>query len=103
MTNEEWDSFVSLYREIWRAHADMATLRTMLKTSEIAAEQNRTDVATAAVRGWEARLERSRKANFYTKFLATCESHICQAQGDRSAAALIQSFSQSPPPDFPPK
>src|SRR6266404_4949097 len=28
MTDPEWDSFVRLYREIWKAYAELATLRT---------------------------------------------------------------------------
>jgi len=103
VSSEEWELFVSLYRQVWRAHADLATLRTMLRTSELAAAKDRSDVAVAAIKGWEARLEKSRGANFYVKYLANCESHIVQAQQQRSAAMLIQLISLNPPPDFPTK
>jgi hypothetical protein len=49
MTDHEWDSFVRLYRELWKAYADLATMRAMLTTSELAAEQNRPDMAMKAV------------------------------------------------------
>jgi hypothetical protein len=84
MTNQEWDSFVRLYREVRRACADVATLKTMLKTTEFAVEQNRLEMVAATVRGWEARLEKSRGANFYKKYLAKCEEHIGQAQQTHS-------------------
>ena len=45
MTEQEWNSFAPLYREIWKAHADLATLRTMLTMAEFAAEQNKLDIA----------------------------------------------------------
>jgi hypothetical protein len=38
MTEQEWDSFALLDREIWKAHADLATLRTMLTIAEFAAQ-----------------------------------------------------------------
>ena len=44
MTVQEWDSFVKLYREIWKAHADLATLRTMLTMAEFAAQQNQPEM-----------------------------------------------------------
>jgi hypothetical protein len=103
MSDEEWELVVALYRRLWKAHADLATFRIMLKTSELAASQNRADIAVAAVKGWEARLEKSSQANFYLKYLANCESHIAQAQGDHSAAKLVQLISHDPPKDFPPK
>jgi len=31
MTEQEWDAFARLYREVWKAHADLATLRIMLR------------------------------------------------------------------------
>jgi Trp operon repressor len=102
MTDHEWDSFVQLYRELWKAYADLATMRTMLTTSEFAAEQNRPDIAMKAVRGWMARLGKSRGANFYAKYLAKGEAHIAQAGAERSDKLLIQLLSQDRPPEFPP-
>jgi hypothetical protein len=97
MTEHEWDSFVQLYRELWKAYADMATMRTMLTTSEFAAEQNNPEIAMKAVRGWTARLEKSRGANFYAKYLAKGEAHIAQAEPERSGKLLIQLLSQDGP------
>jgi hypothetical protein len=102
MTDHEWDSFVRLYRELWKAYADLATMRTMLTTSELAAEQDRPDMAMKAVRGWTARLEKSRGANFYAKYLAKGEAHIAQAKPDRSYKLLIQLLSQDRPRILPP-
>lgn len=103
VSTEEWEAFRVLYRQLWKAHADLATLRTMLKTSELAASQNRPDIAIAAVKGWEERLERARQKNFYLRYLANCEAHIARAEPDHSAATLIELISQDPPKDFPPK
>jgi phosphoenolpyruvate synthase/pyruvate phosphate dikinase len=97
MTEHEWDSFVQLYRELWKAYADMATMRTMLTTSEFAAEQNQPEIAVKAVRGWMARLEKSRGASFYAEYLAKGEAHIAQAEPERSDKLLIQLLSQDRP------
>lgn len=97
MTEREWDSFTRLYREIWKAHADLAALRTMLTTAEFAAQQNRLDIAAKAVAGWQERLERSRSKHFYSKYLNKCEQHISQAEEQRSDSALMQLFSDEPP------
>src|SRR6266700_1123549 len=102
MTDREWDSFVQLYREIWRAQAELATLRTMLTTAELAAQQNRPDIAATAITGWKARLEKSRGAKFYAKYLTKGEAHIAQAETQRSDTLLMQLFSDDPPPEFPP-
>jgi len=101
VTDHEWDSFVRLCRELLRAYADLATMRTMLTTSELAEDQNRPDMAMKAVRGWMARLEKSRAANFYAKYLAKGEAHIAQAEPDRSDELLIQLLSQDRPRIFP--
>ena len=100
MTEQEWDSFARLYREIWKAHADLATLRTMLTTAEFAAHRNRPDVAAKAIAGWQERLERSRGKNFYAKYLNKCEQHISQAQEQRSDTVLMQLLSDDPPPSI---
>ena len=60
MNEQEWESFAGLYREVWKAHADLASLRTMLTMAEFAAQQNRSDMAAKAVAGWQERLEKSR-------------------------------------------
>ena len=98
MTEQEWDSFARLYREIWKAHADLATLRTMLTVAESAAKQNRPDIAAKAVAGWQERLEKSRGKNFYAKYLNKCEQHIAQADRQRSDTVLMQLFTDDPPP-----
>lgn len=89
MTEQEWQSFARLCREIWKAHADLATLRTMLTIAEVAAQQNRPEIAAKAIAGWEARLERSRSKNFYAKYLNKCEQHISQSEGQRSDTVLM--------------
>jgi hypothetical protein len=98
MTEQEWDSFARLYREIWKARADLATLRTMLTMAEFAAQQNKLDVAAKAIAGWQERLERSRGKNFYAKYLNKCEQHISQAKAQRSQTVLMQLFADDPPP-----
>ena len=97
MTEQEWNSFARLYREIWKAHADLATLRTMLTMAEFAAEQNKLDIAAKAIAGWQERLERSRGKNFYAKYLNKCEQHISRAEGQRSDATLMKMFADDPP------
>jgi hypothetical protein len=98
MTEREWDSLTRLYREIWKAHADLATLRTMLTVAEFAAQQNRPDMASKAIAGWQERLEKSGGKDFYAKYLNKCELHISQAKGQRSDTVLMQSFVDDPPP-----
>jgi hypothetical protein len=98
MTEREWESFARLYREVWKAHADLASLSTMLTMAEFAAQQNRLEMAAKAIAGWEPRLERSRSKNFYAKYLNKREQHISQAEVQRSDAALMQSFEADPPP-----
>jgi hypothetical protein len=49
-----------------------------------------------------ARLEKSRGANFYAKYLAKGEAHIAQAEPDRSDKLLIQLLSQDRPRIFAP-
>ena len=98
MTDSEWDSFTQLYREIWKAHADLATLRTMLTMAEFAAQQSRLEMAAKAITGWQARLEKSRAKNFYAKYLDKCEQHISEAQGQHSDRLLMQLLADDPPP-----
>lgn len=97
MTELEWDAFARLYREVWKAHADLATLRIMLTTAELAAQQNRADIAVKAIAGWQERLRKSRSKNFYAKYLNKCEHHISQAQGERSETVLMKLFEDDPP------
>ena len=97
MTEQEWESFARLYRDVWKAHAELASLRTMLTIAEFAVQQNRPDMAAKAIAGWQERLEKSRSKNFYTKYLNKCEQHISQAEGQRSDTALIQLFADDPP------
>ena len=96
MTEQQWGSFAGLYREIWKAHADLATLRTMLTMAEFAAHQNKPDIAAKAIAGWQERLERSRGKNFYAKYLSKCEQHIPQAEGQRSDTVLLRLFADDP-------
>ncbi len=103
MTDREWDSFSQLYRQIWKAHAELATLRTMLTTAEIAALQDRPDIAAKAIAVWKARLEKSRGAVFYERYLSKGEAHIAQAEPQRSDTLLMKLFSEDPPPGFPPR
>lgn len=98
MTEQEWNSFARLYREIWKAHADLATLRTMLAMAEFAAQQNKLDIAAKAIACWQERLEKSRNKNFCAKYLNKCEQHISQAEGRRSDTVLVQLFAVDPPP-----
>jgi hypothetical protein len=98
MTEHEWGSFVRLYREIWKAHADLATLRTMLTMAGFAAQQNQPEMVATLIAGWQARLEKSRAKTFYAKYLKKCEEHISQAEGQRSDTSLMQFFVDDPPP-----
>jgi hypothetical protein len=100
MTVQEWDSFVKLYREIWKAHADLATLRTMLTMAEFAAQQNQPEMVARLIAGWQARLEKSRTKTFYAKYLKKCEEHISQAEDQRSNTLLMQLFADDPPPSI---
>jgi hypothetical protein len=100
MTVQEWDSFVKLYREIWKAHADLATLRTMLTMAEFAAQQNQPEMVARLIAGWQARLEKSRTKHFYAKYLKKCEEHISQAEDQRSDKLLMQLFADDPPPSI---
>jgi hypothetical protein len=44
MTVQEWDSFVKLYRQTWKVHADLATLRTTLTMAKFAAQQDQPEM-----------------------------------------------------------
>ena len=88
------ESFVYLYRELSKAYADVVILKTMLTTFGLAFKQNRPDIAGKAILGWQARLEKSRSANFYAQCLAKGEAHIAQAEQQRSDTPLIQLLSQ---------
>lgn len=81
MTKLEWDAFARLYREVWKAHADLATLKTLFTTAEFAAQQNRADIAAKAIAGGQERLEKSRGKHFYAKYLNKCEAaHLASAR-----------------------
>jgi hypothetical protein len=102
MTDHEWDSFVQLYRELWKAYADLATMRIMLVTADFAARTNRPDIAMDAVRDWRTRAEKARGKGFYAKhYLTKGEAHITQAGAERSDKLLLELLSQDPPRELP--
>jgi hypothetical protein len=100
MTDQEWDHFVELYRELWKAYADIATYKTMLKGAEFAMRDDRPDMARQTLSGWEERMIEIRKASFYKQYLERGEAEIALAQEQRDEASLIEQLSKAPPPEY---
>lgn len=61
MTDKEWRSFVQLYRELWKAYADLAMMPAMLMAGEFAVRKNQTAELMNAVTGWTNKLEKARE------------------------------------------
>lgn len=98
MTDQEWASFVQLYRELWKAYADSATLRIVLTIADFEARSNRPEMAMQTVREWRTMLEKAKGKEFY---LAKGEAHIAQAEPERSDKLLLELLSQDPPRELP--
>ena len=101
MTDEEWNSSVQLYRELWKAYADLAMMRAMLMAIEFAVRKDQPAEMMNALSDWMNKLEKARDAETYAKYLAKGEAHITQAAPQRSDKLWIEFFSQDPPREFP--
>ena len=102
MTDQEWASFVQLYRELWKAYADLATARIVLTIADFEARSNRPEMLMQTVREWRTTLDKARGKEFYAKhYLAKGEAHITQAEPERSDRLLLELLSQDPPRELP--
>ena len=101
MTDREWDSFARIYRELWKAYADMAMMRATLVAAEYAVRKDQPAELMNALSGWMNKLEKARDAEIYARYLGRGEAHITQAAPQHSDKLLIELFTQDPPQDFP--
>jgi hypothetical protein len=90
-TVEQWEILKHLYREYWKAYADIAALKMMLKAVEISGE---------LLPGWESRLETIRSTEIYRRYLQRGEDEIARVEREQTAARFAELLSTMPPSEF---
>lgn len=100
MTDQEWNNFVELYRELCVARADIWAMGAMLKAVRLALDNERRDMAMRTVSDWEQRMPEIRQNTLYRRLIETSESELAQAQAQRDEASLIEYLSKAPPPEY---
>jgi hypothetical protein len=89
--DEQWESLKQLHRECWKAYADIAVLKMMLKAVELSGELRP---------GWESRLEATRDTEVYRRYLQRGEAEIARVEQEREAVRFAELLSTMPPPEF---
>jgi hypothetical protein len=100
MTDQEWNNFVHVYRELCTARADIWALSSMLRALRLALQHDRPDQAMRVVSDWEQRMPAIRQDTLYKRLVASYESELAQAQAQRDEASLIEYLSKAPPPEY---
>jgi hypothetical protein len=100
MTDQEWDHFVEIYRELCTARADMWAMAVMLRAARLALQDDHPDQAMRTLSDWEGQMPEIRQNTLYKRLVAAYEAELDQAQAQRDEAALIEYLSKAPPPEY---
>ena len=87
---EMWNSHVALYRELWKAYADIAFLKMNLAGAEMG----------RLAPDWEGRLIAFRQTDMYQEYLAHGEAEIAQAEELRLKEHVYHLVARKPPADL---